>query len=276
MAKIPNVYAAKSYLFDPFYRGVTTGENQRNPLGLSPTIGKPTDIFSTIEREKQQRELAAQRRLDWYKNNKNNKTALLRRRAYEFAYNEFKAQPRESSTNRGPRITESFTVRGKTYPSYQSMCGYENIGVDWCACFTTWCFYHAGWKLTPGSQSQDLAGVIWWEGNLPRVTDLRKLEPGDIVTFGSGNHVAIFSQWLKGMEPWNNGGRGVFTTIEGNTLTDRSFQVTRQGSSFFRKLLNPNDGSYWVTGRLRLYPEDETPDGKIRNVNFYRVNRLEK
>jgi hypothetical protein len=274
--KIPNVYVDPSKLFDPFYKGITLRGNQASPLGLSPTIGSVETIFNTIENEKKRKALAVKTRLDWYKTNKNDKTRTMRRRAYEFAYNEFKSNVRETPglTNKGPRITESFTVDGKTYPSYQSMCGYN--GVEWCACFTTWCYYHAGWKLEPGDKSQPLAGVIWWEGNLPRITDLRKLEPGDIVTFGSGNHVGMFSKWLKGMEPWNNGGNGVFTTIEGNTHTDRSFLVTRNGSNFKREFINTSDSSYWVTGRLRLYPKDITPDNEVRPVNFYRVNRLEK
>lgn len=164
----------------------------------------------------------------------------LRRRAYEFAWFELKKQIGESGDNTGLSISSR---RRPDVPSYQEITG--AFSAPWCASFTSWCYFMAGWKTIDHKRAGLAAAKSW--GNPGSLSDrhikrfdnsdkeLKKIREGHLVTFNldrgdfNDDHVGIFSQWLK--KPWENNGIGLFTTIEGNTGPDVPGEWKR-GSGF--------------------------------------------
>jgi hypothetical protein len=181
-------------------------------------------------------------RTTFYDQNKYKPNVLVRRRAYEFAYCEFKRGVVATSGNSaGPRIS---TSPGGGVPPYQEITGAYNAA--WCASFTSWCFYQAGFKTIKNTPANLALAKTWGQAGLigkdPEGWPLRIREitakevvAGDLVVFGletddyENDHVGMFSRWIE--KPWETPGkRGLFTSIEGNTGPDIEVIIKSKGN----------------------------------------------
>lgn len=277
-----------SQLKDPFYQKVTKTV-AKNPALQSPSfptiINNPANITSIVKEEQQtQTSIHTQRRQTHYEQMPSD-AARLRARAYENAYFEFKKDIKEESQNTGPHITQAVGDR----ESYLGLVGL-GAGTPYCAAFTTWCYYYSGWKdlvykMVKGekvftnkggslaaAQTWGKDGLLGLNGMVKEIS-ARQVEAGDPVVFGlavsgyENDHVGLFSQWL--VKPWENGGIGLFTTIEGNTTPDSS--VTHKGKTFEKGA--GGSGAEGVYGKKHTYNMNTGMDDIVskKDVTFARV-----
>jgi hypothetical protein len=275
-------------LKDPFYQKVTKTV-AKTPALQSPSfptiINNPANIASTVKEEKQtQTSIHTPRRQTNYEQMPSD-AARLRARAYENAYFEFKKDIKEESENTGPHITQAVGDR----ESYLGLVGL-GAGTPYCAAFTTWCYYYSGWKdlvykMVKGekvftnkggslaaAQTWGKDGLLGLNGMVKEIS-ARQVEAGDPVVFGlavsgyQNDHVGLFSQWL--VKPWENGGIGLFTTIEGNTTPDSS--VTHKGKTFEKGA--GGSGAEGVYGKKHTYNMNTGMDDIIskKDVTFARI-----
>ena len=186
----------------------------------------------------------------------NDPVSRMRRRAYEFAYMEFKKRIVETKFNAGPGISE---------PGNDNDLGYlQVIGMPpgpkgkWGGAFAAWCYYNAGLQLPSFSKNTNLAYARTWRlfcQPIPK-NQLHNLQPGDIVCLGDSqysDHVAMFSMWI---DPPGKDGHGLFSVIEGNSALDKNFKITKHPNGrYTREAINVVDPAY-VAGRRRLYPTE--------------------
>ena len=267
----------KHQLFDPFY-GKVAPETLKAFTGFPAVCEIPTskaifDVFS-FELYNTFTFVKKPKRITYYEKGKFAPNVLLRRRAYEFAYCEFKKAIRATNGNSaGPHIS---TSPGGGVPPYQEITGAYNAA--WCASFTAWCFYQAGFKDIKRTSGLALAKTWGQEGligkKILRVIDPKKVTAGDLVVFGletddyQNDHVGFFSKWL--IKPWENrGGIGLFTSIEGNTGPDKQVKVNASGKISFG---NPGQGGRGVYGKKHTYDTKNTFDEIIgKTVTFGRI-----
>jgi hypothetical protein len=283
----------KSQLLDPFYKKVTTTV-AKNPALQNPSfptiVNNPNDILPTIKKESQTHPSVNTPRRQQKYTQMPNTAALLRMRAYENAYFEFKKDIREENgddTNYGKHISVAVGDR----ESYLGLVGF-GAGTPYCASFITWCYYYSGWKdlvykIVKGekvwtNKGGSLAAAQTWgkegllgQNGMVKEISPRQVEAGDPVVFGlaisgtDNDHVGMFSQWL--VKPWENGGIGLFSTIEGNTTPDVS--VARDGKTF--KIVGwPNDPNHeGVYGKKHTYNMNTGMDDIIskKDITFARV-----
>lgn len=279
----PITYRYDMQLVDPFFgaiklSNVLVGSAQ----WLAPTQKNYKNIKRVLNEDDKSIQ-ALNRRMNFYKNASD--LQAMRRRAYEYAYIEFKKKVVEipQGSNAGPSITQPrFGL-----PSYQSKGGLPNggAGAAWCACFTAWCYDNAGFNIPSGFE---IGRVGEWKARFKKVSNLYLLEPGDLVIYGGNDHVGLFSKWL--IPP--RGGKGVFSSIEGNTQLDVIFKISKDSKGNYtrtyfdertiqsilrvrkEKGLTGTKDSQWVAGRRRIYPTEflvETND--LAEVEFYRIDR---
>jgi hypothetical protein len=280
----PITYNIKTQLFDPFYGSVKIGNIFANSAQWLTTSKKDYKKIKNILEGDAQSLKALERRRTFYKNASD--LEAMRRRAYEFAYIEFKKQVVETGPNSGPSITTGrFGL-----DSYQSKGGFPNGGelAAWCSCFTGWCYDNAGFNIPSGVE---IGRVPAWRARgfkKMEGSNLFKLEPGDLVIYGENAHVGLFSKWLI---PPNNG-RGVFSSIEGNTQLDIVFRISKDSNGYYTRTELPEQtinnifkarrekglfgtkDSKWVAGRRRIYPTEFIVETRgSASVEFYRINR---
>ena len=273
-------------LKDPFYQKVTKTV-AKTPALQSPSfptiINNPANIASTVKEERQtQTSIHTPRRQTNYEQMPSD-AARLRARAYENAYFEFKKDIREQGgddTNYGPHISIGVGDR----ESYIGLLG-GTSGPDWpyCACFTTWCYYYSGWKDILGkfkggslaaAQTWGINGLLGSNGMVKEIS-AKQVEAGDPVVFGldipdtKNDHVGLFSQWL--VKPWENGGIGLFSTIEGNTTSDNG--MARDGKTFKIVSYPPDGNQNGVYGKKHTYNMNTGMDDIIskKDVTFARI-----
>lgn len=273
-------------LKDPFYQKVTKTV-AKNPAFQSPSfptiINNFANILSTVKKEKQTHpSIHTDRRQTNYKQMPSD-AARLRARAYENAYLEFKKDIKEQGgddTNYGDHISVAVGDR----KSYIGLVDYgEDSAIPYCACFTTWCYYYSGWKdiLDPVKGRSLAVAQTWGKDGLLGLNGMvkeisaKQVEAGDPVVFGldipnfNNDHVGLFSQWL--VKPWENGGIGLFSSIEGNTTSDNG--MARDGKTF-KKVSYPPDGNQnGVYGKKHTYNMNTGMDDIIskKDVTFARI-----
>lgn len=282
-ALTPITYQVKDQLFDPFFGSVKLSNVFTNSSQwLAPTEKNYKNIKKIFKNDRDAIK-ALDRRNKFYDNASD--LQAMRRRAYEYAYLEFKKQVVETGTNSGPSITEPrFGL-----PSYQSK-GQLNGGEDaaWCACFTGWCYDNAGFNIP--SNIEVARVVVWRDKGFKKMEgpNLNLLEPGDLVIYGQNAHVALFSRWL--IPP--KGGKGVFSSIEGNTQLDIIFNISKDSKGNYtrsylpdkttdyilkarkEKGLSGGKDSKWVAGRRRIYPTEFIVETNgAAEVEFFRIDR---
>lgn len=265
-------------LFDPFY-GRVPPETLQQFTGFPAVCSTPKskDIFDVFEFEIRNNPFNFAKknaRKTFYQNGKYKPNVLIRRRAYEFAYSEFKRAIRATNGNSaGPHISIS---PGGGIPPYQEITGAYNAA--WCASFTAWCYYQAGFKDIKNTKDLALA-MTWGQRGLIGKRQLRIIDPkqvaaGDLVVWGlettdyQNDHVGFFSKWL--IKPWQNRGKiGLFTTIEGNTGPDREVRVDLSGRIFFGEY---GQGGRGVYGKKHTYNLKDTSDEVLgKTVTFGRI-----
>lgn len=282
----PITYDIKTQLMDPFFGAVKLSNVLTNSAQWLAPSQKNYKNIKRVLNEDNQSIRALNRRMDFYKNASD--LQAMRRRAYEYAYIEFKKKVVEipEGQNAGPSITQPrFNL-----PSYQSFGAFPSGGSQaaWCACFTGWCYSNAGFNINPGPEIGRVSG--WRSRGFKKMegSNLNLLEPGDLVIYGQDDHVGLFSKWL--IPP--RGGKGVFSSIEGNTQLDVIFRISKDSRgnytrSYFddrtiqnilkarkEKGLAGTKNSQWVAGRRRLYPTEYIVEtsGPVE-VEFYRIDR---
>jgi len=282
-----------SQLKDPFYQKVTKTV-AKNPALQSPSfptiINNPANITSIVKEEQQtQTSIHTPRRQTNYEQMPSD-AARLRARAYENAYWEFKKDIKEQGgddTNYGQHISIGVGDR----ESYLGLAGF-GAGTPYCACFTTWCYYYSGWKdlvyrIVKGekewtNKGGSLAAAQTWGKNgllglngMVKEISARQVEAGDPVVFGleisgpNNDHVGLFSQWL--VKPWENGGIGLFSTIEGNTTSDNG--MARDGKTFKIVSYPPDGNQNGVYGKKHTYNMNTGMDDIVskKDVTFARI-----
>jgi hypothetical protein len=254
-----------SLLFDPFYGMLNPSRIINNPYVLSASKGCYINDDDRV---------ASERRAQWYKSNQNSNQAILARRAYEFAYVEFKRKPeiRATSTYAGPSIS--------TKQNYQFEYCYQDItgaySAAWCASFSSWCYYQAGWNIKIPTSS--LAGALSFAGaTFFQDISYNEVQAGDPVVFGTRfdsnfetDHVGLFSQWI--VKPKSAKDKGIFTTIEGNTGSDE--EIKPISTKTFEKTQSGISSTPGVYGKRRVYPIDRVFLGsgaQDRDVRFGRL-----
>lgn len=270
-------------LFDPFFGSVSSGFAKKNPTFLNSSKSM-NEIKATVRAEgKLPSANADSQRKGWYEDSTKSDDELLRRKAYEFAYYEFKKGIREQGgDNQGSSISAD---PGNGYKSYQSTTG--KIGMAWCASFVTWCYWMAGWTTLVSRDEKDnpfvtknLALAQTWGEEIGSGNHIRNIKPenavaGDTIVFGletsdpGNDHVGIFSQWL--IKPSANGGVGLFTSIEGNTGPDQS--VTVNGKNLIYSGGSPESGE-GVFGKKHIYQaSSQTDPSNGKTITFSRIFR---
>jgi hypothetical protein len=265
-------------LFDPFYGRVPPETlKQFTDFPAVCSTPKSIDIFEVFSFELKNNpfEFAKKsKRKTFYDTNKYKSNMLIRRRAYEFAYCEFKREIRATQGNSaGPHISQSPRLG---VPPYQEITGAYNAA--WCASFTAWCYYQAGFRDIKDTDGLALAKT-WGESGLIGERKLREISPkqveaGDLVVFGletddyQNDHVGFFSKWR--IKPWENRGKiGLFTTIEGNTGPDRQVKVSATGDI---SLGTQGLGGRGVYGKKHTYDLRDTTDRVLnKTVTFGRI-----
>lgn len=265
-------------LFDPFY-GKVLPETLKAFTGFPAICKTPRslDVYDVFSFELQNNPFNFAKkdsRKNYYNNNKYKPNILIRRRAYEFAYCEFKREIRATQGNSaGPHISQSPRAG---VPPYQEITGAYNAA--WCASFTAWCYYQAGFRDIKGISNLALAKAWGEEGLIGRrklrTISAKKVKAGDLVVFGletsdfENDHVGFFSKWL--IKPWSNrGGIGLFTAIEGNTGPDREVFVNSSGKITFGA---EGTGGRGVYGKKHTYNSRNTIDEVLgKTVTFGRI-----
>lgn len=265
-------------LFDPFY-GKVAPATLKEFTGFPAVCKTPKsqDIFEIFELEWKNNPFAfikKDKRKTFYENNKYKPNMLIRRRAYEFAYCEFKKAIRATNGNDGgPHISIS---PGGGVPPYQEITGQYNAA--WCASFTAWCYYQAGFKDIKNTSGLAMA-YTWGQTGLIgkrqlRVIDAKEVQTGDLVVFGletsdpGNDHVGFFSKWR--IKPWENAGKvGLFTTIEGNTNPDKEVTLKTNGDVIFGIT---GQGGRGVYGKKHTYDMKTKMDKVLgKTVTFGRI-----
>jgi len=268
----------KKQLFDPFY-GKVLPTTIKSFTGFPAVCATPKskDIFEVFSLEIKNSPFDFTKRnprKTFYESNKYRPNILVRRRAYEFAYCEFKKEIRATEGNSaGPHISSSPNAG---IPPYQEITGAYNAA--WCASFTAWCYYQAGFKDIKNTNGLALA-LTWGERGLIGKRQLKEIsvkqvQAGDLVVFGletedyENDHVGFFSKWL--IKPWENRGKiGLFTTIEGNTGPDKEVTVNSSGGISFGI---SGQGGRGVYGKKHTYNLKNTEDEVLgKTVTFGRI-----
>lgn len=255
-----------SLLFDPFYGMLNPSRIIHNPYVLLASKGCYINDDDRV---------ASERRAQWYKSNQHNNQAILARRAYEFAYVEFKRKPEiratSSESHAGPSISTKQDYQFEY--CYQAVTGAYNAA--WCASFTTWCYYQAGWNISiPASLA---AAQSWVGATFFEEVSYNEVQTGDPVVFGTKfdsnyktDHVGIFSQWI--IKPKNAKSKGIFTTIEGNTGSDE--EISPISTKTFEKKQSGVSSLPGVYGKRRVWPIDRVflkEGNQDRDVRFGRL-----
>lgn len=279
-------------IFDQILRPKNKGgflENIDFPTFISPDV-----YFNQPSFEQQiNKYLNNPTRINFYLQNKNNYYELLARRAYEFAWFELRKEIGETGDNTGPGISSRLV---SNMPSYQEITG--AVGQAWCASFTSWCYFNAGWTTINHGNSNLALAVSWAnEGaaknppkslnnrHLKRIKNTKQelitMKPGYPVVFNvetesdyRNDHVGLFSKWI--VYPWDNNGTGLFTSIEGNTGPD--VEVYREGKNFVAGDSAPkwesdsgNGGLYGKHHTYKLYDDYGIDTLSDRTVTFSKV-----
>jgi hypothetical protein len=268
----------KNQLFDPFY-GRVPPDTLKQFTGFPAVCKTPksVDVFEVFSLELRNNPFnfaKKNKRKTFYETNKYKSNMLVRRRAYEFAYCEFKREVRATQGNSaGLHISQSPRAG---VPPYQEITGAYNAA--WCASFTAWCYYQAGFKDIKNTSGLALA-LTWGQRGLIGKRQLREISPkqveaGDLVVWGletddyQNDHVGFFSKWI--IKPWENRGKiGLFTTIEGNTGPDRVVSVNASGKISFGAF---GSGGRGVYGKKHTYDLKDTTDKVLgKTVTFGRI-----
>lgn len=277
-------------LFDPF-SSKTSPNNFPVSVNFPITCSTPKsiDVYGTYLQETKDFPnpfLKKRVRTTFYDQNKYKPNVLVRRRAYEFAYCEFKKGVTATiGTDGGKHISIS---PGGGVPPYQEITGAYNAA--WCASFISWCFYQAGFKTiknTPANlalaETWGRAGLIGkdpegWPLRIREITP-KEVIAGDLIVFGletsdtDNDHVGFFSRWLE--KPWETPGRrGLFTSIEGNTGPDIEVKINlkKAGKERYDKGIS-GTGGRGVYGKKHAYNLNNKMDDLVLNktVTFGRI-----
>lgn len=120
--------------------------------------------------------------------------------------------------------------------------GYSTCTYPWCCAFVWWVFQKSGNgdAFYGGGKVASCSSVHTWAKNNGRMITGKEAGYGDIVLFGSDEHIEIVVA---------NNGDGTYTTIGGNTSSEDSGSQSNGGGVFVRK--RSTSGKFPITSFIR-------------------------